>query len=238
MTNLEKQYNDMLIRVGNGGYDGRGKGVDVYSCEHGHKFYTRYRDKGVTPFCIKCRECQQPTTATHRDTITEQIASTINAEVHNWVRPTLEQMAKLSEAAREHVLNGGLVLEEEIADRGEEEEISRCMSKIAENNPKTRIVVIAEGKSKEQIGTIVRYARKNGLEVMIETNADIKSVIDNQLKRIADYSEQALTGEDLQRFFELRPPEVRVLPEVLPTIRNRRERRAWERQQKKNRKNR
>ena len=39
-------------------YDGRNKGIDVYVCNKcGHKFYTKYKDKGVTPFVIKCRNC-------------------------------------------------------------------------------------------------------------------------------------------------------------------------------------
>lgn len=117
MKDIEKQYNEMLSILEKRGYDGRGKGVDVYECKNGHKFYTRYKDKGVTPFCIICKECQQ--TATHNNTITEQKASELGLEVHNWVRPTLSQTLDMSEGMVEHVLQGGLVLEEEISKASE-----------------------------------------------------------------------------------------------------------------------
>lgn len=64
---IRESYNAMLDMVAKGGYDGRGK-VDVYICKNGHRFYTEYIDKGVTPFCMICRHCsdeQQPMTATH-----------------------------------------------------------------------------------------------------------------------------------------------------------------------------
>lgn len=99
-------------------FDGRNKGVDVYVCEKcGHKFYTRYKDKGVTPFTIKCRKCQSAS-AVHDDTISELIANVMAFEVQNWVRPTFEQLNKFrkkgNDGVIEHVLNGGLLLETEL----------------------------------------------------------------------------------------------------------------------------
>ena len=35
-------------------------------------------------------------------------------KVHNWVRPSLEQTMSLSESMRNHILNGGLILEDEL----------------------------------------------------------------------------------------------------------------------------
>lgn len=95
-------------------FDGRGKGVDVYVCEKcGKRFYTRYKDKGVTPFTIKCRYCEHGTMM-HDQTISEQVANVMAFDVHNWVRPTFGQLLKLNEGAQEHVLNGGLMLEDEL----------------------------------------------------------------------------------------------------------------------------
>lgn len=98
-------------------FDGRGTGVDVYICEKcGERFYTQYTVKGVTPFLIGCRSCKAAVML-HRMTISykewfELEAS--GAKLHNWVRPTYEQMIKLSPVDQRHVLNGGLVLKEEL----------------------------------------------------------------------------------------------------------------------------
>lgn len=95
-------------------YDGRGKGVDVYECNKcGEKKFTKYADKGVTPFCMPC-ECGG--TMTHNETMYE-------VECHlrygfkiieKWVRPTYDQFVKLSLGQQEHVMNGGLLLEGEL----------------------------------------------------------------------------------------------------------------------------
>lgn len=97
-------------------YDGRGKGVDVYVCnECGAVYYTRYKDKGVTPFTIHCRKCKMGTMV-HRNTIPEYGGKVLDLseEIHNWVRPTFEQFLKLNEGAKQHVLQGGLMLDEEL----------------------------------------------------------------------------------------------------------------------------
>lgn len=97
-------------------YDGRNKGIDVYVCDKcGAMYHTRYKDKGVTPFTIHCRECNKGTMV-HKTTLpdfADKILG-ISNEIHNWVRPSFEQFMKLDEGAREHVLQGGLILEDEL----------------------------------------------------------------------------------------------------------------------------
>lgn len=100
-------------------YDGRGKGVDVYVCERcGRNTLTRYKDKGVTPFMIKCPYCDGY--AQDSDTITERQATMIatinNTAVQNWVRPPLNWLLTKQPRTIDHVLSGGLVLEQEVWD--------------------------------------------------------------------------------------------------------------------------
>ncbi len=113
---LKRKYDKLVSEIESmSGYDGRGKGVDVYVCEKcGKQFYTRYKDKGVTPFTIRCRREDCNATMLHRATISESQAKNEGLVVHNWVRPTFEQLLKLSDGAQEHVLNGGLMLEDEL----------------------------------------------------------------------------------------------------------------------------
>lgn len=117
MTELELKlkYDKLVAEIESAEvYDGRDKGVDIYQCkECGFQFFTRYKDKGVTPFTVRCRNCNHGT-AVHDKTITEQMASFLGVKVHNWVRPTFEQLLQLSEGAQEHVLDGGLMLEDEL----------------------------------------------------------------------------------------------------------------------------
>ena len=81
-------------------YDGRGQGTDVYVCSDcGRKFYTEYKDKGCTPFTIRCRFCKEGT-MTHDHTIDHA--------------PVFKQFRNLNPAARQHVLDGGLMLEDEL----------------------------------------------------------------------------------------------------------------------------
>lgn len=118
---IKKRYDSLIANIEQQRmYDGRGKGVDVYVCEKcGGLVLTRYRDKGVTPFMIRCRLCNQGMMI-HKDTVSEQHALAIclcqgGRKVKEWVRPTFEQLMKMNEGLRDHVLNGGLVLEEEVA---------------------------------------------------------------------------------------------------------------------------
>lgn len=112
---LKEKYDELVagiesVRM----FDGRNKGVDVYVCDKcGHKFYTRYKDKGVTPFVIKCRNCEHGNCA-HTMTISAMQAAAMPVQVHNWVRPTFEQLKKLNDGAIDHVLSGGLMLEDEL----------------------------------------------------------------------------------------------------------------------------
>lgn len=117
---LKQQYDELVSGIETAKmFDGRNKGVDIYQCkECGFEFYTRYKDKGVTPFTVLCRNCDHGT-AVHNKTITEQMASFRGVKVHNWVRPTFEQLLKLNEGAQEHVLNGGLMLEDELGSEDE-----------------------------------------------------------------------------------------------------------------------
>lgn len=117
---LKQQYDELVSGIETAKmFDGRNKGVDIYKCkECGFQFYTRYKDKGVTPFIVRCRTCN-PGTAVHDKTITEQMASFLGVKVHNWVRPTFGQLLKLNEGAQEHVLNGGLMLEDELGSEDE-----------------------------------------------------------------------------------------------------------------------
>ena len=96
-------------------YDGRGKGVDVYVCEScGEFFYTRYKDKGVTPFIIRCRKCGH--SAQHKHTISEVEAYMYHCDVKNCVRPSFDWVVKhrFDNGVIEHILNGGLFLEDEL----------------------------------------------------------------------------------------------------------------------------
>ena len=111
---LKKEYNELVAQIESARmYDGRGKGIDVYVCSQcGKKFYTQYKDKGVTPFMMRCRENACCGTMKHKMTISTMNKSSI--EVINWVRPTFEQLLKLDADTQQHVLQGGLVLETEL----------------------------------------------------------------------------------------------------------------------------
>lgn len=104
-------YMAMMEVAPHSGYDGRGRGVDVYECSGcGGRFYTEYGDRGVTPFSMRCRECGVGL-ATHTDTLPSCL---VDGEVHRWVRPTLKEFLRMSPEMQDHVLNGGLVLMDDI----------------------------------------------------------------------------------------------------------------------------
>lgn len=112
---IEKRYNELVRKIEEMRmYDGRGT-VDAYVCKNcNHVMYTTYKDKGVTPFTTRCRHCGTGTMV-HKETYAKNaIPSYIH--VKNWYRPTLEQtiaFSKKSPALVEHILNGGLILEDE-----------------------------------------------------------------------------------------------------------------------------
>lgn len=113
---IKEKYDEMVAGIESAKiFDGRNSGVDIYVCEKcGKQFCTRYKDKGVTPFTIKCRRVECGATMIHRGTISEQEAEHDRIVVHNWVRPTFEQLLTLDAGAQDHVLRGGLILEEEL----------------------------------------------------------------------------------------------------------------------------
>lgn len=122
MEELKKKYDQMLKDIETSRmFDGRGTGVDVYICEKcGERFYTQYRAKGITPFTIECRFCKAAIMS-HKTTISyakwiklARLGLISDTKLHSWVRPTYEQMIKLSPDTQQHVLNGGLVLKEEL----------------------------------------------------------------------------------------------------------------------------
>lgn len=111
---ITKRYNELVskietLRI----YDGRGE-FNGYECDKcGFITVTLYIDKGVTPFILRCPNCGG--SAVHRYTSRSQPPANIHySPVKRWVRPTLEQLLKLNPATIEHVLNGGLVFEEEL----------------------------------------------------------------------------------------------------------------------------
>lgn len=116
---IRRQYKQLVAKVEEMKvFDGRGKGVDVYVCEKcGRRTLTRYKDKGVTPFVMRCRHCDGY--AQHVETISEDTALLLciaeGNTVQNWVRPPLWWLLKHKKAV-DHVLNGGLVLEQEVLD--------------------------------------------------------------------------------------------------------------------------
>ena len=130
---LKAKYDKLIAEIESAKvYDGRNKGVDVYVCKKcGSQFYTRYKDKGVTPFTIRCRREACGATMIHKSTIYEEEARNCRLAVHNWVRPTFEQFLKLNEGAQEHVLNGGLMLEDEL-DNEDENFVKEKFGKVQE----------------------------------------------------------------------------------------------------------
>lgn len=136
-------------------YDGRGKGVDVYVCDDcGAVFYTRYKDKGVTPFAMRCRKCKKGTMV-HKDTIPESAGQVLELthKIHNWVRPTFEQFLKLNEGSMQHVMQGGLMLEDELTlEDKENKDASKVFSEIQslldslQDTGETFLFVTGEGR--------------------------------------------------------------------------------------------
>lgn len=107
---IEKQYNKLTSEIEEKKmYDGRGT-VDRYICDTcGHMTHTTYKDKGVTPFVMRCPKCGGDMVHKHtfkKDTVPDWV------EVKNWYRPSLEEVLKMNEGTIEHILDGGLILEE------------------------------------------------------------------------------------------------------------------------------
>lgn len=91
-------------------YDGRGT-FDLYECDKcGGKIVTTYGNKGVTPFCMRCRHCNSGTMF-HRHTFRTPPPA---MSVKRWVIPSYIQYVKLKVGYIDHVNHGGLMLEEEL----------------------------------------------------------------------------------------------------------------------------
>lgn len=107
---IKKQYDKLVNEIeGMKMYDGRGT-VDRYICDTcGHMTHTTYKDKGVTPFVIRCPKCGGD--MVHRQTFEKDTVPDW-VEVKGWYRPSLEELLKTDEGIIEHVLDGGLLLED------------------------------------------------------------------------------------------------------------------------------
>ena len=87
-------------------YDGRGK-YDQYECEVcGNKIFTTYGEKGVTPFTTVCPRCRG--TMFHNATFNE---APEGVDVIKWVRPSYRSYRKSTDAVKDHINKGGLVME-------------------------------------------------------------------------------------------------------------------------------
>lgn len=108
-TQIIKRYNKLVEEIENMEiYDGRNT-VDQYQCGKCHsRVFTTYKDKGVTPFAIRCPVCggsMLHNRTFSKDTFPEDI------RVLNWSRPELKHLLKMNVFEIDHVLNGGLILE-------------------------------------------------------------------------------------------------------------------------------
>lgn len=111
-----KQYRKLLKDPKNtiNVYDGTGT-VDVYICDKNpnHRFYTYYKDYGVTPFTIECKECRRNReihAMCHRKTLkcdSDKVRGRL-ADGY-WYRPGLWYFLT-HKYEREHLLGGGLIL--------------------------------------------------------------------------------------------------------------------------------
>lgn len=111
---IAKRYKELVANAENlKVYDCRGE-YHGYACKNcGYITATSARDKGVTPFTIICPKCGN--ISTHVITTKTPPPSRNDvSEVKYWVRPTLEQLLKMGAGNIDHVLRGGLVLEEDL----------------------------------------------------------------------------------------------------------------------------
>ena len=111
---IKRKYNELVASLEDAKmYDGRGE-YNGYVCEKcGYITATLYKEKGVTPFIIQCEKFGKA--AMHKITSRNAPPADPNiSEVKKWVRPTLDQLMKMSQETIDHVLNGGLVFEDEL----------------------------------------------------------------------------------------------------------------------------
>lgn len=104
IISADKAYQKMCAKFDSAQmYDGRGT-EDIYECHDcDHISYTKYQDKGVTPFLIQCDKCGG--LMAHVKTLPTVL---IPADVI-WYRPSFEEYKQLSPAQQQHVQQGGLI---------------------------------------------------------------------------------------------------------------------------------
>lgn len=139
-VNIEEKYNELVKSIETKRmYDGRGT-VDRYTCDTcGHIIYTTYRDKGVTPYTMRCSRCGG--TKYHDKTYDKKIVPNY-VTVMDWYRPSLEDVLKMSDGMIEHVLNGGLLLDEPVEE---------SLLKVLESKPALECCVTPpDGKDKRR----------------------------------------------------------------------------------------
>lgn len=107
---IGERYRELVEGIENARmYDGRGT-VDRYVCEDCQNIiFTTYRDKGVTPFTMKCRRCGG--TMCHDKTYRKNDVPNY-VLVFEWYRPTIDEVLKMSDGMAAHILSGGLLLED------------------------------------------------------------------------------------------------------------------------------
>lgn len=102
----EEEYNKLCADAENMNvYDGRGT-YDLYNCGCGNRIVTTYADKGVTPFIIRCPKCGKDMAHTQTFRYVPDYVKVIK-----WVRPTYSQYVNLPPYTRQHIEQGGLILE-------------------------------------------------------------------------------------------------------------------------------
>lgn len=107
---IRSKYNKLVSEIESRKiYDGRNT-VDRYTCEVcGNMIHTTYKDKGVTPFTIRCKKCGG--TMYHNKTFDKKTVPEF-VVVLDWYRPTLEQTLQMPDGLIDHILNEGLILNE------------------------------------------------------------------------------------------------------------------------------
>lgn len=103
----KEQYEKMCAELENSVmYDGRGT-YDLYRCEScSNEIFTTYKDKGVTPMIINCRKCGR-----YMEHVRTFAYVADGIKIHEWYRPQFFQFQKLSKELKQHIREGGLVLD-------------------------------------------------------------------------------------------------------------------------------
>lgn len=76
--------------------------TNIYTCDKGHITKTIDVDAGCTPFMKLCHCGERSLSSFYKDNHPEV------EPTQEWYRPTLEEVLKMSDGMREHVLSGGL----------------------------------------------------------------------------------------------------------------------------------